>query len=104
MDQERRGVDLFIGRMGNSLCPMVAMLRYLELREMDDGPLFREQNEAPLTKDRLVAKVRQTLQLVRIDQSNYAGHSFCIGAATTAGLRVPVMQSSNCLEDGRATH
>ncbi len=84
MDQERRGVDLFIGRTGNSLCTVVAMVRYLE---MDDGPLFREQNEAPLTKDRLVVKVRLTLQLAGIDPSNYAGHSFRIGAATTAASK-----------------
>ena len=87
MDQERRGVDLFIGRTGNSLCPVVAMLRYLEMRGVDDGPLFREQNEAPLTKDRLVVKVRLTLQLAGIDPSNYAGHSFRIGAATTAASK-----------------
>ena len=86
-DPTRRGVDLFIGRTWNSLCPVVAMLRYLAVRGVDDGPLFREQNGAPLSRQRLVIKVRRALQRAGIDPSLYAGHSFRIGATTTAASR-----------------
>ena len=58
MDPTRSGVDLFIGCTWNSLCPVVAMLRYLAVRGVDDGPLFREQNGAPLSRQSLVIKVR----------------------------------------------
>ena len=86
-DPTRRGVDLFIGRTWNSLCPVVAMLRYLVVRGVDDGPLFWEQNGAPLSRQSLVIKVRRALQQAGIDPSLYAGHSFRIGAATTAASR-----------------
>ncbi len=69
------------------------MLRYLE--GIDDGPLFREESKIPLTKERLVLKVRQALELSGIDSSKYAGHSFRIRAATTAaskGLSDTVIQ------------
>ncbi len=39
-------MDLFNGRAGNSLCPVMAMLRFLDMRGIDDGPLLREQNRA----------------------------------------------------------
>ena len=39
-DPTRKGVDLFVGRTWNSLCPVVAMLWYLSMRGIDDGPLF----------------------------------------------------------------
>ena len=86
-DPTKRGVDLFIGRTWNSLCPVVALLRYLAVRGVDDGPLFREQNGAPLSRQSLVKKVRRSLQRAGIDPSLYAGHSFRIGAATTAASR-----------------
>ncbi len=63
------------------------MLRYLEVRGIDNGLLFREESKIPLTKERLVLKVRQALELLGIDSSKYAGHSFCIGAATTAASK-----------------
>jgi len=86
-DPTRKGVDLFIGRTWNSLCPVIAMLHYLAVRGTDDGPLFRAQNMNSLFKQVLVTKVRQALQQAGIDSSRYVGHSFCIGAAMTAALR-----------------
>ena len=86
-DPTRKGVDLLVGRTGNSLCPVVAMLRYLSMRGIDDGPLFREGNGNPLSRQNLIAKVRQALQQAGVDPSHYSGHSFRIGAATTAASR-----------------
>ena len=78
------GVDLFISSTWNSLCPVVATLRYLAVRGVDGGPLFWEQNGAPLSRQSLVIEVRRPLQQTGIDTSLYAGLSFHIGAATTA--------------------
>lgn len=53
-DQTRSGVELFIGRTYNSLCPVVAMAKYLSVRGVDNGPLFRRRDGTPLTKPQLV--------------------------------------------------
>ena len=77
-------VNLYMGRTNNDLCPITAMMAYLANRGDGDGPLFRFQNGQPLTRERFVAKVREALSTSGIDHNKYAGHSFRIGAATTA--------------------
>lgn len=83
-DISRQGVDIFVGRTHNALCPVVALLRYLSVRGFDNGPLFQWRDGSPLTRQALVAKVRQILSAAGIEASHYSGHSFRIGAATTA--------------------
>ena len=83
-DPFRMGVNLYIGRTNNDLCPIAALMAYLAIRGRGEGPLFRFKNGQPLTRERLVAKVREALSASGIDHSKYAGHSFRIGAATTA--------------------
>ena len=54
-----------------------------------------------LTRDRFVERVRQALTAARIDCKPYSGHSFRIGAATTAAKRgVPpaTIQTLGCWE------
>ena len=48
------------------------------------GPLFIEVDGTPLTRDKLVTAVRQALQQAGVQSARYSGHSFRIGAATTA--------------------
>ena len=86
-DQARQGIDLFVGRTCNSLCPVVAMMKYLAVRGIDEGPLFREANGTPLYRRNLVAHVKLALQQAGLNSSHYAGHSFRIGAATAAASR-----------------
>lgn len=86
-DQIRAEVDLYIGRTHNSLCPVVAMLKYLSMRGMDSGPLFSLQGGSPLTRQGLVEKVRELLRSAGVDPTHYSGHSFRIGAATTAAAQ-----------------
>ena len=83
-DPFRKGVDIFLGRTSNSLCLVAALLAYLVIRSKSLGPLFCMANGAYLTRDLFVREVRKALIAAGIDQSNYSGHSFCIGAATTA--------------------
>ena len=83
-DPFRKGVNLYIGRTNNDLCPIAAMMAYLAIRGDSEGPLFRFRSGQPLTHERFVAKVREALSSSGTDQSKYAGHSFRIGAATTA--------------------
>ena len=81
-DPFRKGVNLYIGRTNNDLCPIAAMMAYLAIRGGSECPLFRFRSGQPLTRERFVAKVWDTLSSSGIDQSKYAGHK--IGAATTA--------------------
>ena len=83
-DPFRQGVSVYLGRTGNTLCPLVAMLSYLAARGTEPGPLFRLKDGRPLTKAAFVTRVRQALLQAGVDAKNYSGHSFRIGAATTA--------------------
>ena len=83
-DPFRKGVAIVIGRTDNPICPVTAMMAYLAVRGMNQGPLFRCQDGSPLTRDSFVQRVKQTLKKAGFDSSQYAGHSFRIGAATTA--------------------
>ena len=60
------------------------MLHYLVLRGNHPGPLFRFTSGAPLTRSCLVNCLRQALTTAGVNAAHYSGHSFRIGAATTA--------------------
>ena len=59
------------------------MLAYVALRGPGEGLLFRFQNGPFLTRQRLVAKLREVLQEVSLHPEKYAGHNFRIGVDTT---------------------
>ena len=63
---------------------MAALRAYLAVRGGEDGPLFRFRDCRALTREFFVDKVRSALSILGYDASIYAGHSFRIGAATTA--------------------
>ena len=85
-DQQRVGVDLYVGRTFNNLCPVAAMLAYLVIRGQTDGPLF-SVNGRCLTRDMLVQWLRSTLAKAGVDPTHFSGHSFRIGAASTAAAK-----------------
>ena len=78
------GVEIFLGKTGKPLCPVAAILNYLLIRPPGDGPLFVLKDRKPLSKDAFVKEVRRALDAAGIVSSSYAGHSFRIGAATSA--------------------
>ena len=83
-DTTGAGIDIFISRTYNSLCPVVAMLRYLAVRGFSLGPLFCWQDGSPLTRPAFVDNLCTFLQQAGVDPSHHSGHSFRIGAVTTA--------------------
>ena len=83
-DQARKGMKIVIGRTNDDLCPVAALLTYLKIRGSQPGPLFRWQSGIPLTKNKFVEEVRMVLEAAHLPAKNFAGHSFRIGAATTA--------------------
>ena len=95
-DPFRLGAKLVVGRTGTSLCPVAALLEYLRVRGVSEGPLFRYQDGRYLTRQRLVESLREGLSRAGIDRSKYCSHSLRIGAATTAakkGLGDAVMKT-----------
>ena len=58
-------------------------MAYTAVRDDSPGPL---PNGVPMTRPYSVGKVRQMLSDLGLSARNYAGHSFQVGAATTAAM------------------
>ena len=88
-DQDRVGITLFVGRTSHDICPISAMLPYLVVRNtrFPNGPLFIREEGTPLSRTVLVTWLKTTLSKAGIDSSRFSGHSFRIGAASTAAAR-----------------
>ena len=86
-DPFRHGISIYIGKTGNNLCPVAALLSYLAIRGQHAGPLFCFQDGRCLTRSRLVHNLRSVLSQVGVNAANYSGHSFRIGAASTAAAK-----------------
>lgn len=83
-DPFHRGTTVILGKTGKDLCPIVALINFLRVRGKDPGPLFRRRNGRPLTKPAFVKWVQRALGKLGYDQKGFSGHSFRVGAATTA--------------------
>ena len=83
-DQLGKGADVVVGKTGCSLCPVSALLAYMVRRGATLGPFFQFSNRQPLTKPVFTQRIRAALQAAGLPYANFAGHSFRIGAATTA--------------------
>ena len=69
-DQSGAGTHLYLGWTGNILCPVSAVLAYLAIRPPIPGPLFLFQNGTLLSRDWLVAHMREALYQLGIDAMN----------------------------------
>ena len=105
-DPFRSGQRITVGRTNQAVCPVVAMRNYLSIKSPPPGPLFTFESGKPLTKADLTAQTRSLLSLAGLDSSEYAGHSYRIGAATSAAsvnippwlIKVMGRWSSDCFE------
>ena len=57
-DQFGRGVDVFIGRSENELCPVTAILSYIARRGDPSGAFFCSRDGQPLTKANFITWVQ----------------------------------------------
>ena len=95
-DPFREGVKITIGASGDDICPVAALLAYLAQRGSRPGPLFLWHDNTPLTKTQFGVEVRKALGKAKLPAEQFAGHSFRIGAATTAatvGIEDSVIQT-----------
>ena len=78
------GTTIYLGRRGDVLCPVAAVLAYLAVRRQVPGPLYIYEDGIPLSRPRLVQELRNALSVTGASSSQYSGYSFRFGAATTA--------------------
>ena len=79
---------MYIGRIqtDTNLCPVRAVQQYLA-HGTRPGPLFIWPDHKPLVNGRFISLLRDALKRAGLDLEKYAGHSFRIGAASTAATR-----------------
>ena len=77
-------MKIIIGKTDDDLCPVAALLTYLNVRGSHPGPVFVWKSGTPLSKIKFVEEVRLALEAAHLPAKDFAGHSFRIGAATTA--------------------
>ena len=85
-DVFRKGSTVYLGITGTELCPVAAIVNYMVLPQENarTTAFFGFSDGQPLTKTRFVMELRTALAKAGIDVTKFAGHSFRIGAATTA--------------------
>ena len=101
-DPFRVGTDIFMGRTDNDLCPVAAVLAFMALRGPGPGPFFRFSDGKPLTRSRLVAKLKESIQAAGVNCAAYSGHSFRSGAATTTASQGIGDATIKCWAAGKA--
>ena len=63
-DQFGAGADIILGRTGLPLCPVVAILKFIEIRGSSAGPFFRGSDAQPVLKAWFVEQLRDILAAV----------------------------------------
>ena len=86
-DQYKHGTFVYMAITHNELCPVAAVLSYLVHHPSGEGPLFQFRDGSPLTRARFVSEFRKALSSAGVQADGYTGHSFQIGAATTAAAK-----------------
>ncbi|XP_076109469.1 uncharacterized protein LOC143078493 [Mytilus galloprovincialis] len=90
-DPFRKGIDIKLFKIDNSICPFLALIRFLSIRHSEFGigfpsdPLFITVNREALTRQFFLVKLKNILELCGYDPNLYNGNSFRSGAATSAG-------------------
>ncbi len=87
-DQSGIGANVVLGTTGVDVCPVGAVTQFLHTRGLDAGPFFVDHAGQMATKAWFVQQVRKALLVLNLPAHLYAGHSFQIGAATSAALSV----------------
>lgn len=82
----RQGQTTVIGKTNSPLCPISAMVAYLNFRLLssDSGPLFTYVSGDFLAREKLTRETRLLICKGALDSSEFAGYRFRKGAATTA--------------------
>ena len=69
------------------LCPVSALVKFFKIRGFAAGVLFCQADASPCVRSFFTYTLRQLLNSAGYDVNRYKGHSFRIGAATSAAQR-----------------
>lgn len=90
-DPFKKGITIQFHKIDRPLCPYIALQNYLHKRKQlfpcntESDPLFVTEDGIVLQRSFFINKVRHVLDLCGYNAYQYSGHSFRIGAGTTAG-------------------
>jgi hypothetical protein len=90
-DPFRKGITIQLHKIDSLLCPYLALSKYLRIRRTlkshcnGTEPLFVTEDNYALQREFFISKIRHVLDLCGFDSGQYSGHSFRIGAGTSAG-------------------
>ena len=93
-DPFREGVDIHLFSSGASVCPVISLERYVEFRNKtfernnDKEPFFVMENGKALTRHYFIYSLKRILTSLGYNSDLHNGHSFRIGASTTAGSKI----------------
>lgn len=90
-DPFRKGIHIKLFCMRDRTCPYCLLMRYFSVRKSlfpssssDSTSFFVDSLGQPLTRTEFLSLLKQTLQAAGLSDTAYTGHSFRIGAATSA--------------------
>ena len=89
-DPFRKGMNIQLFCNGSAICPQCQLKHYMEVRRVlvpissCREPLFVTQQGSPLSRTIFLDFLKHTFQATNIPHENFSGHSFRIGAATSA--------------------
>jgi len=85
-DQECQGFTVAIGRTGDDLCPVTALLRLSSIAGQPSRFPVPVEDGVPLAKPKFVSEVRAALSMANLPVHQFTGHNLRMGAATTAAM------------------
>ena len=80
----RQGHSLVVARCSSLVCPVSALQQYFILAQPQSGPLFSFQSRCFLTWSAVTHLLRDSAWSAGLPYKSLKGHSFHIGAASTA--------------------
>jgi hypothetical protein len=85
-DPFRQGVSIIIAAVPGLLtCPVAALKNLFTVHPLPlKSPLFADALGAPLRRSSFISELKRRITLTGLDSTEYAGHSFRRGAATSA--------------------
>ncbi|VDI83468.1 Hypothetical predicted protein [Mytilus galloprovincialis] len=89
-DPFREGVDIHLFVSGASVCPVLSLERYMDFRarkfkdSKSQDAFFVMENRKALTRNYFISSLKNILAVLGYNSALYNGHSFRIGASTTA--------------------
>jgi hypothetical protein len=87
-DRFHRGTDIVLYSNDTDICPVKAMCKYMQIRKHSmaskDEPFFVTNIGLPVNRTFFIECLKQILDRGGVDSTKYNGHSFRIGAATSA--------------------